>query len=521
MTRIATTEGLSLVLVLGDQLSLDLSSLDGLDPGHTRILMAEVMAEATYVPHHQRKLVFVFSAMRHHAARLRALGWQVDYVTLDDPENSGDLGGELKRWCDHHACARVRVTEPGEWRLWQTMQTWAELLGRPVEILPDTRFICPREFFTTWAGSRRQLRLEYFYREMRRRTGLLMDGDTPLGGQWNYDAENRRPAASDARFTPPPHFAPDDITRDVMTLVAKRFPHHMGNTAGFWFGVTATAAEQALEAFILHALPGFGATQDAMLHHEPFLNHAVLALYLNVGLLDPLAVCRTAEAAYHAGHAPLAAVEGFIRQILGWREYVRGLYWREMPDYAHLNHLGATRALPAFYWTGETDLACLRAAITQTIDEAYAHHIQRLMITGTFALLTGIDPAAVHQWYLAVYADAFEWVELPNTLGMSQFADGGIMASKPYAASGAYVHRMSDYCGQCRYAVTRKTGPDACPLNALYWDFLARHVDKLGRNPRMAQMYRTWERFTPEVQAGLRAQAAAFLATLDGTAAGA
>ena len=506
--------GKTLVLILGDQLSPDISALKDCDPARTRVLMCEVMEEASYVPHHRRKLVFVFSAMRHHAAFLRTRGWQVDYVALDDPQNTGSLFGEVVRACAGHDVERVRVTEPGEWRLWHAMQSWSDALACPVDLLPDTRFLCPREFFEEWARGRRQLRMEYFYREMRRRTGLLMAGDAPLGGQWNFDADNREAAKPGSIFTAPPKFAPDAITREVMALVDARFPSHVGVTEGFWFAVTAEDASAALQAFITHALPGFGATQDAMLTQEPFLNHAVISPYLNVGLLDPLAVCRAAEAAFHAGQAPIAAVEGFIRQIIGWREYVRGVYWREMPAYAQLNHLQAMRPLPDFYWNGQTDLACLRAAITQTLDEAYAHHIQRLMITGTFALLVGVDPDALHRWYLAVYADAYEWVELPNTLGMSQFADGGLLASKPYAASGAYVHRMSDYCGQCRYKVSQKTGNGACPLNSLYWDFIARHADKLRKNPRMAQMYRTWERFAPEVQIALRAEAKNFLETL-------
>ena len=516
MKKSRAQTGEVLVLILGDQLTPDISSLKDCDPDHTRVLLCEVMEEASYVPHHQRKLVFIFSAMRHHALHLRKLGWQVDYIALDDPANTGSLWGEVTRACSRHDISRVRVTEPGEWRLWNAMQSWAEALNRPVELLPDSRFICPREFFQEWARGRRQLRMEYFYREMRRRTGLLMEGETPLGGQWNFDAENRDAAKPGTVFQPPPRFSPDAITREVMALVDARFSSHVGKTEGFWFAVTAEEAKTAFASFIAHALPGFGATQDAMLAGESFLNHAVISPYLNAGLLDPLEVCRAAEAAYLAGHAPIAAVEGFIRQIIGWREYVRGVYWREMPAYAQLNHLEAARPLPDFYWDGETDLACLRAALTQTLDEAYAHHIQRLMITGTFALLVGVDPDALHRWYLAVYADAYEWVELPNTLGMSQFADGGLLASKPYAASGAYVHRMSDYCGRCRYKVSQKTGENACPLNALYWDFIARHATRLRKNPRMAQMYRTWERFEPAVQAALRAEASRFMGTLRG-----
>jgi deoxyribodipyrimidine photolyase-related protein len=502
------------VLVLGDQLSLSLSALAASDAAHTRVLMCEVMAEAGHVPHHRKKISFLFSAMRHFAAHLAEQGWQVTYVRLDDPANRGSLEEEVARFLEDTPCRQMILTEPGEWRLRENMQGWQARFGIPVEILEDTRFLCSHARFDAWAEGRRQLRMEYFYREMRRHTGLLMDGDQPAGGRWNFDAENRKPATVDAVFVQPLRFPPDPVTQEVIALVEARFPHHMGAGTPFWFGVTAEQASEAFQSFLQHGMAGFGDTQDAMLSNARFLNHAVISHYLNAGLLDPLEVCRAAEQAWRDGLAPLNAVEGFIRQIIGWREYVRGIYWREMPAYAERNFFGATRPLPDFYWTGETSMACLRAAITQTIDEAYAHHIQRLMVTGTFALLAGISPQALHEWYLAVYADAYEWVELPNTLGMSQFADGGLLASKPYAASGAYINRMSDYCKGCHYKVSEKTGPKACPFNALYWDFLARHVDKLRGNPRMAQMYRVWERFSPEVQTAYRASAEAFLQDL-------
>lgn len=504
----------TLVLVLGDQLSLSLSSLVDSGPEQAVVLMCEVMEEASYVPHHRKKIAFLFSAMRHFAALLRERGAEVCYVALDDPANTGSLEGEVARYLGSHACAGVRVTEPGEWRLRARMLAWPERFRLPVSMLPDTRFLCSHQQFAAWADGRRQLRMEYFYREMRQRTGLLMENGKPAGGRWNFDAENRKPAATGAGFHPPLQVAPDAVTREVLALVEARFPTHMGSKSPFWFAVTAADAQRALASFVRHGLPGFGETQDAMLQGARFLNHAVIALYLNAGLLDPLQACRAAEAAWRAGEAPLNAVEGFIRQIIGWREYVRGIYWREMPGYAKQNVFGARRPLPAFYWTGDTPMACLRAAVTQTIDEAYAHHIQRLMITGNFALLAGVDPQALHQWYLAVYADAYEWVELPNTLGMSQFADGGLLASKPYAASGAYINRMSDYCRECHYRVAEKTGPRACPFNALYWDFLARHADRLRGNPRMAQMYSLWARLPPAVQEAYRDSARSFLATL-------
>jgi deoxyribodipyrimidine photolyase-related protein len=441
--------------------------------------MAEVMEEASYVPHHKKKIAFLFSAMRHFAESLREDGWTVDYVRLDDDGNSGSFTGELMRATRRHGPDRILATEPGEWRVRQDMETWADETGLPVEILEDDRFLCPHEEFRDWAEGRKALRMEYFYREMRRKTGLLMEDGKPAGGKWNYDAENRKPAKA-SLFMPQPHrVKPNQVTEEVLALVASRFAGNFGDLEPFWFAVTRKEAEAARDHFIAEALPDFGDYQDAMLAGEKFLYHSLLSFYINAGLLDPLETCRMAEAAWKSGDAPLNAVEGFIRQIIGWREYVRGIYWLKMPDYLELNFFDANRPLPEFYWTGETDMACLHDAITQTKEEAYAHHIQRLMLTGNFALLAGIDPKAVHEWYLAAYADAYEWVELPNTLGMSQYADGGLLGTKPYAAGGNYIRKMSDYCDGCRYDVKQKTGPDACPFNSLYWDFVSRNADKL------------------------------------------
>jgi deoxyribodipyrimidine photolyase-related protein len=313
----------------------------------------------------------------------------------------------------------------------------------------------------------------------------------------------------------PMRHAVDAVTEDVLDLVEARFPDHFGDLRPFWFATDAAGAARAAKKFMREALPYFGDYQDAMLTGERFLYHSVLSLYLNAGLLDPLDLCRQAEAAWRDGHAPLNAVEGFVRQIIGWREFVRGIYDLNGPDYVRRNHLGAGRRLPDFYWTGETDMACVAEAVTQTREEAYAHHIQRLMVTGNFALLAGIDPAEVHEWYLAVYADAYEWVEAPNTVGMSQFADGGVVGSKPYAASGSYIDRMSDYCGGCRYDVKTRAGEGACPFNPLYWDFLVRNRDTLGANPRLAQIYRNWDRMAQEKRAAARSSAADILASLD------
>ena len=504
----------NLVLVLGDQLSPGLSSLRAADRRRDRVLMVEVREEATNIRHHKKKIAFLFAAMRHFAAALRADGWTVDYVSLDADGNTGSFTGEVARAVARLGPARVIVTEPGEWRVRAAIGAWPDRLGLPVDVLDDDRFLCAHDEFADWAAGRRQLRMEFFYREMRRKSGLLMNGAEPEGGRWNFDAENRKPAKTDLLMPRPLQIEPDAITSEVLALVEGRFADHFGDLTPFWFAVTARQAEAALDRFIETALPSFGDYQDAMLTGERFLYHSVLSLYINAGLLDPLAVCRRVEAAYRDGAAPLNAAEGFIRQIIGWREYVRGIYWLKMPDYVDRNFFAADRPLPEFYWTGETDMACLRAAITQTREDAYAHHIQRLMVTGNFAMLAGVDPREVHEWYLAVYADAYEWVELPNTLGMSQFADGGLLGSKPYAASGNYINKMSDYCRACRYDVKQKTGDDACPFNPLYWDFLARNAERLRGNPRLAQIYRTWDRMADDKQTAYRDSAARFLARL-------
>ncbi|RIA56247.1 cryptochrome/photolyase family protein [Dichotomicrobium thermohalophilum] len=503
--------GRDLVLVLGDQLSLGLSSLRAADPANAVVLMAEVYEEASYVPHHKKKLAFIFSAMRHFADALRAQGWTVEYTKLDDPGNAGSFDGEVERAIERHRPACLIVTEPGEWRVAQKFADWRDSLDIPVEVLDDDRFLCSRADFRDWAAGRKSLRMEYFYRDMRRRTGLLMDGDEPEGGRWNFDAENRKPADDDLFMPQPARFAPDDTTREVLALVDAHFSNHVGDLEPFWFAVTREDAEAAFETFVKDALPLFGDYQDAMLQDRKFLFHSVCSLYLNAGLLDPLDMCRRAEAEYYSGRAPLNAVEGYIRQILGWREYIRGIYWLKMPEYADSNFFEADNNLPGFYWTGETDLACVRAAAGQTIEEAYAHHIQRLMITGNLAMLMGVDPKQIHEWYLAVYADAYEWVEMPNTLGMSQFADGGLLGSKPYAAGGNYINKMSDYCGHCAYDVKQKTGPRACPFNYLYWDFLARNRDKLEGNPRLGPVYRTWDKMSADKREATRESARAFI----------
>ena len=505
----------NLILVLGDQLTPTLSSLAAGDPSQDHVLIAELYDEASYVRHHKKKIAFLFSAMRHFAEELRALGWTVDYVALDDPDNQGNFSGQVERAVATLKPERVIVTDASEWRVSHMMKGWQAQLGLPVDILNDDRFITSTDDFTAWADGRKQLRMEYFYRDMRRKTALLMDGDQPVGGKWNFDAENRKAADADLFMPTPKAYAHDAVTKDVLTLVEARFGNHFGDLTPFWYAVTRTNAEAAFTAFVKNALPHFGDYQDAMLKGESFLYHAVVAQYLNCGLLDPLKICQEVEAAYHAGKVPLNAAEGYIRQVIGWREYVRGIYWLKMPGYERENFFDHKRPLPDFYWTADTKMACVKAAVTQTKEQAYAHHIQRLMVTGNFAMLAGVDPHELHLWYLSVYADAYEWVELPNTVGMSQFADGGVLASKPYAASGAYINRMSNYCGSCSYDVKQRTGDGACPFNALYWDFLSRHRDKLSSNPRIGQMIRTYDKFADDERARIKASAAAFLDSLN------
>jgi deoxyribodipyrimidine photolyase-related protein len=499
-------------VVLGDQCSRSLSTLQDLDPARDVVLMMEVQDECTYVPHHPQKIVLILSAMRHFARALEARGVRVDYVRLDDPANTHSFSGEVGRAVARHRPVAIIVTEPGEWRVLEVIRSWEDRFGVPVELREDTRFLCTGADFNRWAHGRKALRMEFFYREMRRATGLLMEPDgTPAGGEWNYDAQNRKPLAPGTAPPAPPRFAPDSITREVMALVAERFPAHFGSLEGFAWPVTAQDARAALDAFVAERLPRFGDFQDAMAEGQATLFHALISTSLNCGLLLPREACEAAEAAYRAGLAPLNAVEGFIRQLLGWREYVRGLYWLRMPAYARSNALEARRALPPFYWTAGSGMRCMDAAVGQTRDLAYAHHIQRLMVTGNFALIAGLDPAAVNEWYLAVYADAYEWVELPNVHGMSLFADGGVIASKPYAASGAYINRMSDHCRHCAFDVKRATGEGACPFNFLYWDFLARHEKRFAANQRMGMQMANLRRMDPARLGEIREEAARFL----------
>ena len=502
-------------LILGDQLSHSISSLQDCDPAQDIVLMCEVWDEATYVKHHKKKIAFLFSAMRHFAEELTQAGYTVEYTKLDDPNNAGSFREEVVRALKRHDVGRIVVTHPGEYRVLTDIKQWEAELGVAVEVRPDDRFLYTPEKFSDWAKGRKQLRMEYFYREMRQQYDILMEGDEPVGGQWNHDAENRKPPKGGLNIPKPYTNEPDEITRDVMSLVAGRFSDHFGDLEPFYFAVTREQALQVLHLFIAQRLGHFGDYQDAMLEGEPWMYHAHISFYLNCGLLLPLECVQAAEDDYRQGKAPLNAVEGFIRQIIGWREYVRGIYWLKMPEYATKNFFDAQRKLPDFYWTADTKMNCLRQCVSETKQNAYAHHIQRLMVLGNFALIAGLDPHQVNEWFLIVYADAYEWVELPNVSGMILFADGGYLASKPYAAGGSYINKMSDYCKNCSYKVTKKNGPDACPFNYLYWDFLARNRDKLASNHRIGMMYKTYDRMDEEKQAAIRKDSAAFFKKLE------
>ncbi|MFC0268726.1 cryptochrome/photolyase family protein [Kushneria aurantia] len=474
----------------------------------------EVGQEGRYVPHHPQKIAFLFSAMRHFAGELEKKGFRVHYSHLDDKDNCQDLLEEAERLAGRYRCDDIRVTAPGEWRLAERIRKRRGTISW--HRVADDRFFCSFDAFAEWADGRQRFRMEHFYRWMRRETGILMDDDgEPLGGKWNFDHDNREPLPKQLDVPCPVEHRADDITREVIELVGTHFGEHFGNLEHFNWPVTRRQALSDLRHFIERCLPRFGDYQDAISDDHAFLYHSRLSGALNAGLLRPREVCEAAEQAYHDGSAPINAVEGFIRQILGWREFVRGIYWLNMPDYKRENRLEADRDLPAFYWSGNTDMRCMRRAIEMTRNHAYAHHIQRLMVTGNFALLCGVKPEALCDWYLSVYIDAYEWVELPNTLGMVLYADGGYLGSKPYCASGKYIDRMSDHCRQCRYDVKKSIGEDACPFNSLYWYFLERHEKQLAGNQRMKLIYGSLHKMKDDKRKALREQAQDFLDSLE------
>lgn len=501
----------NLVIVLGDQLDEKSSALQNFDPAQDVVWMAEVTEESTHVWSARQRIAVFLSAMRHFANELRTQGLPLIYTQLDDAENRGTLALELDKAITQLQPTELVLCAPGDWRVLQSLRAVAVEHRLALDLRDDTHFFSTVREFAAHAQGRKQLRLEYWYRELRYKHGILMEGKDPVGGQWNFDADNRESfgKVGPHNVPPPTRFAPDAITQEVIALVNTQFASHPGTLHTFGWPVTRAQALLALQAFIAQRLPLFGKYEDAMWAGEAWLYHSHLSSSLNLKLLNPREVVRAAEDAYRAGHAPLAAVEGFIRQILGWREYVRGIYWTHMPEYLARNALNAQAELPAWYWSAETDMACLKDAIGQTLEHGYAHHIQRLMVTNLYALLLGVKPQAVHAWYLSVYVDAVEWVELPNTLGMGQFGDGGLMASKPYVASGKYIQRMSNHCKGCRYDPALSTGATACPYTTLYWDFLLRHEVLLKKNPRMAMQLKNLGRLDASARNAIQAHAAA------------
>ncbi len=503
-----------LILILGDQLDAHSAAFDGFDAKQDAVWMAEVKHESTKVWSTKPRTAVFLACMRHFRDELRGRGVTVYYRQLGGPggetfaEQLGDAVGMLKP-------KKLIMVEAGEWSVAREMEAAAAQAALELEVRPDRHFLCTREMFQKHAEGRKQFRLEFFYREMRQHTGVLMEKGTPVGGQWNFDHDNRDSfgKTGPGLRLPPRRFLPDAVTQGVIDDVGTHFAAHPGSLTDFDWPVTAAQAQEALDDFITHRLVEFGRYQDAMWTNEPWLYHSRLSAAMNLKLLDPREVIAAAEKAYRDGVAPLAAVEGFIRQILGWREYVRGIYWHHMPGYVERNAMHAELELPDFYWTAETDMQCLRDALGQTLRHGYAHHIQRLMVTGLFALLYGVHPRRVHEWYLAVYVDAVEWVELPNTLGMSQYGDGGVMASKPYVASGKYIQRMSNYCAGCRYDPALSTGPKACPFTTLYWDYLLQHEPTLRQNQRMSMQLRNLTRLSPADREKIQMQAAAVRGT--------
>jgi deoxyribodipyrimidine photolyase-related protein len=494
-------------LILGDQLDPQHTWFSRVSPKVVYVLM-ELRQETGYVLHHAQKLIAFFAAMRDFARQLHEAGHRVVYLAIDDADNAGSLTANLDALVTRLGVAAFTYQHPDEWRLDQQLAAWCAQQNFPCEAADSDHFLATRDEVSRQFAGRRQWRMEHFYRRMRTHHHVLLEPDgTPCGGRWNHDHDNRAAwpgTPSEPRDTRPHH----DHTALWLTIRGAGIDSFGEPAAGdFRWPLNRSEALACLDAFVTDALPHFGFYQDAMHTGARRLFHSLLSFALNTKMLHPREVIDRAEAAWRAGAVPIAAAEGFIRQILGWREYVRGVYWAQMPDYAERNVFGHTRPLPQWFWTGEVGMRCLRETIGDSLQHAYAHHIQRLMITGNFALLAGIDPAAVHRWYLGIYIDAIEWVELPNTLGMSQYADGGLLASKPYVSGAAYIDRMSNYCRGCAYDRKARTGPRACPFNALYWDFLDRNRAQLERNPRLALPYRQLARMDTPARTELAQQA--------------
>ena len=492
------------IWVLGDQLNAAQSALAGADPSTARVLLVESTSVLQRRAYHRQKLVLVWSAMRHFAEELRAAGWTVDHL------ESESFGAALRDWIATAGIRELRLMEPADRGFRQAIEELQ--LPVPLQWIPSNAFLWSREQFAAWAQGYKQLRLELFYREGRRRFGVLMEGEgkaaQPLGGQWNFDAENRKPPPKGLQGPKPLWFEPDAITQAVIAKLQRIDQQRAeagvaplpGDLEHFRWAVTRNQALAVLEHFIATRLDGFGPYQDAMVSGEPTLWHALLSPYLNLGLLHPLEAIRRLEQAGLEQQVPLAGLEGVIRQILGWREYTHGLYHWFGADYPALNHFAAEQPLPlSFEQLGGSGLNCLDSVFAELRSNGYAHHIQRLMVLANYGLIAGLDPRALTAWFHRMFIDGHDWVMQTNVIGMGLFADGGRLASKPYAASGNYIKRMSTYCKGCRYDVKQRTGPKACPFNSLYWDFLARHQESLRHNPRMALVMKQLEKL-PEAE---------------------
>ncbi|MFZ6848767.1 cryptochrome/photolyase family protein [Undibacterium sp. RuRC25W] len=501
-------------LILGDQLNIQHSWFSEIADDRLYVLM-EVRQETDYVLHHAQKILAIFAAMREMARQLTDRGHRVHYLRIDDPTNLHAIPANIDVLAAQLKANQVEYQMPDEWRLDEQLYQHSRHSAIPWRMVDSEHFLTTRHHASDIFAARKQWLMEHFYRQMRAQYQVLMSAGKPVGGQWNYDQDNRKawrgtPAEpQDARAT----HDHSTLWQDIVNAGVQSFGEP--SERQFRWALNRQEAIEQLTAFIQHGLPFFGDFQDAMSTKAWRLFHSLLSFALNVKMLHPREVIQQAEDAYHAGLVPLAAAEGFIRQILGWREYIRGVYWAQMPTYAEKNFFDHQRPLPAWFWTGETKMNCLSHAINQSLEQAHAHHIQRLMVIGNFSLLAGLSPIAVHQWYLGVYIDAFEWVELPNTIGMSQFADGGLLATKPYVSSAAYIDKMSDYCKGCHYDKKSRIGDNACPFNALYWDFFERNKKKLANNPRIGMAYRQLEKMDEKVIADFQHQALKIIDNLD------
>jgi len=495
-------------LILGDQLNWDSLIWNDTNKQHDLFWMAEVSNESTRTSSSKQRSVLFLSAMRHFATEIESKGFQLEYFHLGDAFS--DFESTLETTLNKHSVTQVRCVLAGDSEIVTRLERFFQQHNLTIEWLADAHFIAQRGEFQRWLKGRKQPRMEHWYRYLRKDRQILMTAQqTPIGGQWNFDKENRRsfPQAGPVINDTLPQFEPDKLTRQVMEELEKHCPKLPGNLDTFNWPVTRTQALEQLDVFIKNYLPSFGDYQDAMWTDEPFLFHARISSSLNLKLLNPMEVIKKVEQAYHDNKAPLNAVEGFIRQILGWREYIRGLYWSHRHKWLTFNKLNTDRALPRFYWDGKTDMQCLQKSISQVLDYGYGHHIQRLMVTGLFSLLWGVKPDAIHRWYLGMFVDAVEWVEIPNTIGMSQYADGGVVGSKPYIASGAYIQRMSNYCQHCPYNPKQASGDEACPFTTLYWSFIDRHQTWLARNPRLGMQVRNWSNKTKDEQQAIQKRA--------------